>query len=162
MDLVRVDRTGDGFWPTREMFELINHQLPKGNRNPLKQLWPWKTQIVRLKKVNSGDYVGYGKVLEASQEMSLAIIPVKYGLNLNNNGKLIAGEFCPVVRTVNMNAVAVDVSHLGSSQAGDEVVLIGNQGENEITGGSFAETSDLINYEMLTRLPAQIPSKIVD
>jgi alanine racemase len=40
--------------------------------------------------------------------------------------------------------------------------LIGNQGENEITVGSFAETSDLINYEMLTRLPSQIPRKIVD
>jgi alanine racemase len=99
--------------------------------------------------------------------MTLAIIPVGYshgyGRNLSNHGRvLISGKYCPVIGTVNMNAVAVDVSHLLHPQTGNEVVLIGNQGENEITVGSFAETSDLINYEMLTRLPSQIPRKIVD
>lgn len=167
LDLVRVGITGYGFWPTRETFELIKHQLPPENRNPLKRLLTWKTQIMSLKRVNSGDYVGYGKSFEASQDMTLAIIPVGYshgyGRNLSNHGQvLIAGKFCPVVGKVNMNAVAVDVSHLLNPQSGDEVVLIGNQGENEITIGSFAENSDLINYEMLTRLPAQIPRKVVD
>jgi alanine racemase len=167
MDLVRVGIAGYGFWPTRETFEMIQNQLPPENRNPLKRLITWKTQIMSLKKVRSGEFVGYGKSFLADQDMTLAIIPVGYshgyGRNLSNNGRvLIAGLCCPVIGTVNMNAVAVDVCHLINPQAGNEVILIGNQGENEITVGSFAETSDLINYEMLTRLPSQIPRKIVD
>ncbi|MFN3996787.1 alanine racemase [Algoriphagus sp.] len=167
LDLVRIGISGYGFWPTRETFELIKSQLPPENRNPLKRLLTWKTQIMSLKQVKSGEFVGYGKSFQASEDMTLAIIPVGYshgyGRNLSNNGRvLIAGEYCPVIGTVNMNAVAVDVSQLAEIRAGDEVVLIGNQGKNEITVASFAETSDLINYEMLTRLPAQIPRKIVD
>lgn len=167
MDLVRVGISGYGFWPTRETFELIQNQLPPENRNPLKRLLTWKTEIMSLKHVKSGDFVGYGKSFLADRDMTLAIIPVGYsqgyGRNLSNSGRvLIAGKYCPVIGTVNMNAVAVDTSHLVNPSAGDEVILIGNQGENEITVGSFAETSDLINYEMLTRLPSQIPRKIVD
>ena len=167
MDLVRVGIAGYGFWPTRETFDLIKNHLPAENRNPLKRLLTWKTQIMSLKKVTAGDYVGYGKSYQAERDMTLAIIPVGYshgyGRNLSNNGRvLISGKYCPVIGTVNMNAVAVDVSLLIQPHAGDEVVLIGNQGENEITVGSFAETADLINYEMLTRLPAQIPRTIVD
>ena len=167
MNLVRIGIAGYGFWPTRETFELIQNQLPPEKRNPLKRLLTWKTQIMSLKKVKSGEYVGYGKSFLADRDMTLAIIPVGYshgyGRNLSNNGKvLISGQYCPVIGTVNMNAVAVDVSQLVNPEAGNEVILIGNQGENEITVGSFAETSDLINYEMLTRLPAQIPRKIVD
>lgn len=167
MDLVRVGIAGYGFWPTRETFQLIKNQLPPENLNPLKRLLTWKTQIMSLKKVNSGDFVGYGKSYQAERDMILAIIPVGYshgyGRNLSNNGQvLISGEFCPVIGTVNMNAAAVDISHLPIAQAGDEVVLIGNQGAHEITVSSFAETSDMINYEMLTRLPSQIPRLIVD
>lgn len=167
MDLVRVGIAGYGFWPTQETFELMKNQLPPENRNPLKRLLTWKTEIMSLKKVKAHDFVGYGKSFQASEDMTLAIIPVGYAhgynRNLSNNGKvLISGQFCPVIGTVNMNAVAVDVSHLINPKAGNEVVLIGNQGENEITIASFAETSDLINYEMLTRLPSQIPRKTVD
>lgn len=167
MNLVRVGITGYGFWPTRQTFNLLKDQLPLENRNPLKHLLTWKTQIMSLKKVESGEFVGYGKSFQASQNMTLAILPVGYshgyGRNLSNNGKvLISGKYCPVIGTVNMNAVAVDVSHLAKTSPGDEVILIGYQGENEITVASFAETSDLIDYEMLTRLPAQIPRKIRD
>ena len=61
-----------------------------------------------------------------------------------------------------MNAIAVDVSLLTQPKPGNEVILIGNQGENEITVASFAETSHLVNYEMLTRLPCEIPRRVVD
>jgi alanine racemase len=167
MDLVRVGIAGYGFWPTRETFEMIQNQLPPEKRNPLKRLLTWKTQIMSLKKVKEGDLVGYGKSYQAKRDMILAILPVGYshgyGRNLSNHGQvLISGKYCLVIGIVNMNAVAVDVSHLVNAHPGNEVVLIGNQGENEITVGSFAETSDLINYEMLTRLPSQIPRRIVD
>ncbi|MBN7809887.1 alanine racemase [Algoriphagus sp. H41] len=167
LDLVRIGIAGYGFWPTRETFQMMKSRLSPDNPNPLRRLLTWKTQIMSFKKIGQGDFVGYGKGFEAPEEMSLAIIPVGYshgyGRNLSNIGKvLISGAFCPVVGIVNMNAIAVDVSHLADPKQGDEVILIGNQGDNEITVGSFAETSDLINYEMLTRLPSQIPRLIVD
>lgn len=167
LDLVRIGIASYGFWPSREAFNLFKSRVSPQDRNPLKRLLTWKTQIMTLKKVESGAFVGYGKSYQAQEDMTLAIIPVGYsqgyGRNLSNNGHmLISGEFCPVIGMVNMNTVAVDVSHLTNVKSGDEVVLIGNQGENEITVASFAETSDLINYEMLTRLPFQIPRKVVD
>lgn len=167
MDLVRIGIAGYGFWPTRETYELIYPTLSAENPNPLKRLITWKTQVMSLKEVPHGAFVGYGKGFRAIRDMTLAIIPVGYahgyGRNLSNSGKvLIAGEFCSVIGTVNMNAVAVDISHLGQVMPGDEVVLIGNQGDNQLTVSSFAETSEMINYEMLTRLPSQIPRVIVD
>ncbi len=167
LDLVRIGIAGYGFWPTRETFEMVKVELTVENPNPLRRLLTWKTEVMSFKKIKSGSFVGYGKGFKASEDMSLAIIPVGYahgyGRNLSNIGKvLISGEFCPVIGMVNMNAIAVDISKLSGIKLGEEVVLIGNQGDNEITVASFAETSDLINYEMLTRLPSQIPRIIVD
>ncbi|GAA0877472.1 alanine racemase [Algoriphagus jejuensis] len=166
-DLVRIGIAGYGFWPTRETYELIKSDLSPENPNPLKRLLTWKTQVMSLKIVESGSFVGYGKGFQAKRDMTLAIIPVGYshgyGRNLSNTGRvLIGGEFCTVIGNVNMNAVAVDVTDLKNVQPGDEVILIGNQGDKEITVSSFAETSEMINYEMLTRLAARIPRIIVD
>ena len=66
-----------------------------------------------------------------------------------------------VVGIVTMNSIAVDITDLESVQKGDEVVLIGKQGENEITIASFGESIQQVNYELLTRLPLDIPRKVV-
>lgn len=165
-DLVRIGILGYGFWPTRETFDLIKNQIGP-DQNPLRRLLTWKSELMSLKPVRKGEFVGYGKSFQATEDMTLGIIPVGYshgyGRNLSNQGQvLIHGIFCPVIGTVNMNAIAVDVSLLTQPQPGDEVILIGNQGENEITVASFAETSHLVNYEMLTRLPCEIPRRVVD
>lgn len=75
---------------------------------------------------------------------------------------LIHGERVPVVGTVNMNMMTVDITKMEGVKKGDEVVLIGKQGDLEITISSFSEFSELLNYELLTRLPADIPRVIVD
>jgi alanine racemase len=67
-----------------------------------------------------------------------------------------------VVGTVNMNMMMVDVSGVAGVERGDEVVLIGRQGDQEISVASFGEFSDLLNYELLTRLPEDIPRRVVD
>jgi len=81
-----------------------------------------------------------------------------YSRNLSNVGPvLINGKFAPVVGTVNMNSITVDVTHTGMVMKGDEVVLIGKQKNKEITVNSFGEQSNQLNYELLTRLPDSIP-----
>jgi alanine racemase len=85
-----------------------------------------------------------------------------YSRLLSNQGVvLIKGHYCQVVGTVTMNAIAVNVSKLKELKIGDEVVLIGKQGGKEITVSSFSESTQQVNYEMLTRLPKDIPRKII-
>ncbi|MEX0883816.1 MAG: alanine racemase C-terminal domain-containing protein, partial [Cyclobacteriaceae bacterium] len=71
------------------------------------------------------------------------------------------GKILPVVGTVTMNTISVDVTDLKSVKKGDEVVIIGKQKRNEITVASFSESTQQVNYELLTRLPHDIPRKIV-
>ena len=70
---------------------------------------------------------------------------------------LINGGRFDVVGTVNMSMLAVDITSDPSIKKGDEVVLIGSQGEQELSVSSFSDFSQLINYELLTRLPQDIP-----
>jgi alanine racemase len=167
LDLVRIGIAGYGFWPTLETFHLLKDTLPKSQHNPFRRIISWKSQIMSIKPVEAGVYIGYGQSFQTREKMTLAIVPVGYSHGyrriLSNQGEvLISGKFCPVVGKVNMNAVAVDVGHLEEVAIGQEVVLIGNQGENEITVASFAETTRQVNYEMLTCLPSEIHRTIVD
>ena len=166
MDMVRIGIAGYGFWPTKETFFAKLNSLPKGNKNPLKRLITWKSCIMSLKAVKTGEFVGYGNSYMALENIRLAIIPVGYGHGysrlLSNQGMvLIKGQYCQVVGTVTMNAIAVNVSKSKDLKVGDEVILIGKQGGKEITVASFSESTQMVNYEMLTRLPKDIPRKII-
>lgn len=166
MDMVRIGIAGYGFWPTKETFFAKLNSLPKGNKNPLKRLITWKSCVMSLKAVKTGEFVGYGNSYMALENIRLAIVPVGYGHGysrlLSNQGMvLINGHHCQVVGTVTMNAIAVNVSKLKELKIGAEVVLIGKQGGKEITVSSFSESTQQVNYEMLTRLPKDIPRKII-
>lgn len=167
MDLVRIGIASYGFWPTQETYMYRFQSLPVDNKNPLKRLISWKSSIMNTKKVKMGDFIGYGSSYMAPRNMSIALVPVGYchGFSrmLSNQGKvLIGGVIVPVVGTVTMNSIAVDITDLEKVQAGAEVVLIGKQGNQEISVASFGESSQQVNYELLTRLPQNIRRKLVD
>lgn len=166
MDMVRIGIAGYGFWPTKETFFAKLHALPKGNKNPLKRLITWKSTVMSIKEVKTGEFVGYGNSYMALETITLAIIPVGYGHGysrlLSNQGwVLIKNTACQVVGTVTMNAIAVNVTKAKNVKVGDEVILIGKQGRKEITVASFSESTHQVNYELLTRLPKDIPRKII-
>ncbi|HRF81075.1 MAG TPA: alanine racemase C-terminal domain-containing protein, partial [Flavobacteriales bacterium] len=82
---------------------------------------------------------------------------------LSNFGKvLIRGQQARVTGIVNMNAISVDITDIEGVVKGDPVVLIGEQDGQRITVASFSEMSEQLNYEMLTRLPRDIPRTIVN
>jgi alanine racemase len=119
-----------------------------------------------VKDVKAGEFVGYGTSYLANTDLKTALIPVGYGhgfsRSLSNQGRaLIHGHRVAVIGMVNMNMMTVDITGLQGVQAGDEVVLIGQQGDLEISVSSFSEFSDLVNYELLTRLPLDIPRIVV-
>jgi alanine racemase len=166
MDLVRIGIASYGFWPTQETYMYRFHTLPENNKNPLKRLISWKSSVMNTKSVKMGEFIGYGSSYMAPRDMKIALVPIGYGHGfsrmLSNQGRvLISGKYAFVTGTVTMNSIAVDITDLTEVNKGDEVVIIGKQGENEITVASFGESSQQVNYELLTRLPLDIPRKIV-
>jgi len=160
-NMVRVGILQYGFWPNKETH--IRYYGEKiNNPDALRRIIKWKTKVMAIKEVKKGNFVGYGTSFLAHRNMKLAILPVGYSFGysrkLSNIGSvLINGKDAPVAGTVNMNCLIVDVTRSGNVEKGDEVVLIGTQNKREITVGSFCDMSNLLNYEMLTRLPQHIP-----
>ena len=166
MDMCRIGILQYGFWPSRETF--INYLAKRKDKtDPLKRLISWKSKVMSTHHVRAGDFIGYGTTYMAEDDMRIATIPVGYShgysRSLSNTGRiLIGGHRVGVVGLVNMNVMIVDITHLPDTVLEDEVVLIGKQDEMELSVASFGELSDQLNYELLTRLPMNIPRKIVD
>ena len=166
MDLVRIGIMLYGFWPNLETRIMHMRHQPE-QPDPLRRLISWKSKIMSTKSVKMGEFIGYGSSYLASKHMRIATVPVGYAYgfsrSLSNVGRvLVRGQRVGVIGVVNMNMMMIDVSDVADAQKGDEVVLIGKQGALDITVSSFSEMSQQLNYEMLTRLPADIPRKIVE
>jgi alanine racemase len=165
-EMVRIGILQYGFWPSNETFI---HYLSKNNilTDPLKQILSWKSVVMSIKSVKTGEFVSYGTSYLAQIDMKIAIIPVGYShgyaRNLSNQGRVIInGQRVGVIGMVNMNMLIADVTILENVALGDEVILIGKQGNLSINVSSFTEISDQLNYELLTRLPSEIKRVITN
>jgi len=167
MDMVRIGIALYGFWPSQETYMSKYRDLDSyPGKNPLKRLLSWKSQVMSIKKVKMGDFIGYGTSYMAPRDMTIALIPVGYchgfSRKLSNLGRvLIQGKVLTVVGTVTMNSIAVDASEIKNIVRGEEVVIIGKQKKQELTVASFGESSNQVNYELLTRLPQDIERRII-
>lgn len=165
MDMVRIGILQYGFWPSKEIFiEYLKDRKTK--TDPLKRILTWRSQVMSVKDVKEGEYIGYGTSYLAPKDVKIVIAPVGYShgftRGLSNSGRaLIHGKRVPVIGTVNMNAVTLKITNLEDVKIGDEVVLIGHQNDLEITVNSFSELSEQLNYELLTRLPQDIPRIVI-
>jgi alanine racemase len=166
MDMVRIGIALYGYWPTRETY--MHHYLKhKGEDDPLKRVLSWKSRVMSTKLVPEGEFVGYGTSYLAGIPTKIATVPVGYAWgfsrNLSNLGRVIVGgKRTAVIGVVNMNMMIADITETPGVQRGDEVVLIGRQGDQEISVSSFSELTHRINYETLVRLPSQIPRILVE
>jgi len=165
MDLVRIGIMQYGFWPSSETF--IHYILNKKNKTDLLQrILEWKSVIMSIKDVKTGEFIGYGMSFLAQSDIKVALIPIGYsgGYNrsLSNKGKvLIHGQQCVVIGLVNMNMFMVDISGIPDIKIGDEVVIIGKQYDLEIKVSAFSNISDKLNYEVLAHLPKNIKRIII-
>jgi alanine racemase len=163
-DMLRIGIMQYGFWPTLEIMVEYMNKKQKVNDTPvpLQRIIRWVSNVMSVKNVPQGAYIGYGYSFLAQRAMKIAIVPVGYAhgfsRSLSNTGFVLINNYrVPVIGTVNMNCVALDISMAGEVATGDEVVLIGKQGHQEISVASFGEMTNLLNYELLTRLPSHIP-----
>jgi len=165
MDLVRVGIMTYGFWPTRETFIQYIHK--KADKiDPLDRAIVWKSKLMSVKEVKESEFVGYGFGFQAHDDMKIGVVPVGYAdgysRSLSNNGHvLVKGQRADVIGTVNMNMIIINVTHLDNIQVGDEVILLGKQGDLEISVASFAEMNNSMNYELLTHLSERIERVLV-
>lgn len=165
MDLVRIGIMLYGFWSSSEVYvQYINRERIK--TDPLKRILGWQSQIMAIKKVKSGEFIGYGISYLAQTDITTALVPVGYSFgysrSLSNKGRvLIGGQSTSVIGVVNMNMIIIDISHINEAKVGDEVVLIGKQGDLEIKVSAFSEISNELNYEILAHLSESIIRTVI-
>ncbi|MEA1896694.1 MAG: alanine racemase [Bacteroidota bacterium] len=165
LDLVRIGILLYGYWPTKETFIQYIHRR-KDKTDPIKRALKWKSRVVSIKSIPEGEFIGYGLSFQAQHKMKIIILPVGYcngySRSLSNNGHVIVhGQIAPVIGSVNMNMLICDITGLSGINIGAEAILIGKQGDNEISFTSFAEMNNSLNYEILARLPQNIDRKLV-
>lgn len=164
-DLVRIGISSYGYWPNSEtkMRYKMKHEM---EGDPLERILSWKSKIQSINNVAENEYVSYGKSYLTNRPSKIATVPVGYGYGFNrtlsNDGHvLVGGKRAPVVGSVNMNMMVLDVTDVGNVEVGDEVVLIGEQNGREISISSFSDMNNSMNYELLTRLPHHIPRRVI-
>lgn len=162
-DMLRIGIMQYGFWPSPEIEVAYTSEEQLMNMpSPLKRVISWESSVMSIKDVPKGSYVGYGYTYLAEQDMQVAVVPIGYShgfsRSLSNSGRvLINGHRLPVIGIVNMNCIAVDISQADEVNIGDEVIMIGTQNGRSISVASFGEMTNQLNYELLTRLPLNIP-----
>ena len=159
-----VNQFGDGFKLFRPGLLLYGLQ-PRDLMNSFSGLQPvmsWKTVVAQAKTLPPNSPVGYGNSYRTRGEEKIAILPVGYADGLRRSPRswrevLIHGERAPLVGRVSMEKTTINVSHIPDVVAGDEVVLLGKQGDDEITADEVAAWTGTINYEVLTAIMPGIP-----
>ena len=113
----------------------------------------FRSSIIQVRTVPSGTPISYGCTYKTQSRATIATIPVGYDdgysrLLSNKGNVLLHGKRVPVVGRVCMNLSMIDVSTLQGVSVGDEVVLMGRQGAEEITAEEIAEQIGTISYEV--------------
>ena len=127
----------------------------------------WKTEIVYVKEIPVGTSVSYGRRFTAERVTRVATLPVGYGdgykrLLSNRADVLIRGHRCPVLGSVCMDQMMVDVTDVPDAQIGDTAVLLGRDGGEMISADELAELTGTISYEILLSISERVPRKVVD
>jgi alanine racemase len=120
---------------------------------PLKQAMGFSSEILQIRDLNDRTPVSYGRRYFTKGPRRIAIVSAGYGdglpRSLSNRGSvLVKGNKVDIVGTVCMNMFMCDVTGIRDASPGDEVVILGAQGDEVITGDEFAEWSDTISYEV--------------
>lgn len=134
----------------------------KGKVLDLEPAMTLKTQVVHVKELPEGSYIGYGRKYYTQRKTKIATIPVGYAdgysRNLGNKGRvLIRGQYAPIVGNICMDQFMVDVTNIKGVSLEDEVVLFGRQGEREIPVEEIASMLGTINYEIVCMIGKRVP-----
>jgi alanine racemase len=136
--------------------------LPGSPALDLRPALTWKTTIAQVKTLPPGTPVSYGKAYVTEGERRIAVIPVGYADGFrrapNDFGEvLVRGRRAPLVGRVCMDQSMIDVTHIPNVRVGDEVALIGRQGDEAITVEDVAQRIGTISYEVVSAILPRVP-----
>jgi alanine racemase len=121
-----------------------------------------KTRITMIRELPAGHGVSYGRTFITPREMPVATLAIGYadGCNrhLSNQGAdvLIRGRRCPLLGRVTMDQIMVDVSGVGDAAIGDEAILIGASGDEEILAAEVAAKAGTIAWDIFTSIGPRV------
>jgi alanine racemase len=154
LDAVRAGIILYGYYPSNEI---------KKENLSLKPALTLKASITRVQEMDKDMYISYGKTFKTERKSLIATIPIGYADGysrlLAKNAKVIVnGKFAPVVGRICMDQCMIDVTNIeGDVKVGDEVIILGEQGNLRFNADDFAEIMGTINYEILCMLKYRIP-----
>lgn len=156
-DMVRAGIILYGYYPSTETKKSFN----------IEPVLSFKTNIVAINSVKKGESISYGCTFTAEKDMTVAVIPVGYGdgykrIMSNKGHVLINGKKASITGRICMDMTMVDITEIPDVRIGDEVVLIGNQKNLQITADDLAEWSDTISYEIMLSITGRVLKKYVE
>jgi alanine racemase len=159
-------RPGLALYGLAPEFEPIEPAAVTAMRVRLRPMLQWKTRVVSVRAIDAGQSVGYNGTFVASEPMLLALLAVGYadGLRreLSNRGYvLVRGERAPIVGRISMDQTVVDVTGIDHVNPGDEVVLIGRQGEECIAAEDHAAWAGTIPWEIFTSISKRVERFVI-
>lgn len=124
----------------------------------------WKTVVAQVKTLPPDHPVGYGQTFRTTQTTQVAVLPVGYAHGLRrmpyNWGEvLVHGQRAPIIGRVSMEKSSINITHIPNVTIGDEVVLLGKQGNEEITADDVGQRLGTNNYEVVCSALARVPRR---
>ncbi len=120
----------------------------------------WKARLSQVKRVAAGQGIGYGHTYRTRDEELIGTVTVGYGDGFRRwpmNQVLLGGRRCPVVGRVSMDQITIRLDPGQAAEPGDEVVLIGRQGEERLSAEALGLTWGTINYEVTCGIGPRVP-----
>lgn len=157
MNLVRCGISTYGLYPSADV---------KKENVPLKPAMELLSHVAHVKWVEKGTLVSYGGTFTTERRTKIATIPVGYGdgypRSLSNKGAvLIHGKRANILGRVCMDQFMVDVTDIDDVKFGDQVTMVGRDGDEELTVEELSGLADRLNYEFICNLGKRIPHEFI-
>jgi alanine racemase len=124
----------------------------------LKPVMTWKTRIALIRDMPAGHGISYGRTFITPRQMRVATLSAGYAdgyprqVSNRDATVLIRGQRCPLLGRVTMDLMVIDVSRIAEAAVGDEVVLLGRQGDETISAIELADRAGTISWDIVTRI----------
>ena len=156
LDMVRVGILIYGVFPSQ-----VCRQIPG-----IEPVMSVKARVAAIQKLKPGEAVGYGMRYTAPSERRIAILPIGYGDGFprvrNQGGALIRGQRAPLIGGIAMDALMVDITDIPQAQMWDEAIIMGKQGNEEITVRDIAKLKNSVTYDVLANWRLRLRRKSVN
>lgn len=142
-----------GYYPSNDV---------KKNNLKLKPALTLKSNVVHVKTLPKGEYISYGRKFVTERESVIATLPIGYADGytrlLSHKAKVIInGQLAPIVGNICMDQCMVDITEVPNVKVGNEVILIGEEGNSKFNADDIAELIGTINYEVICMIGKRIP-----